>query len=240
LFGDGTNVVVDSDDYVKGSACIKWDISAAGGTTAGIQNPALSIFDVTNFKSTGSALVWVEITSITNLTNFILRIGSDSSNYYSITVTTNSEGNSFENGWNLLRFDFANKSTTGTPVDTACKYAVLYMTKAGAKISEGGYRFDNLILKRGDHYYVIYYSKYGWQSAAGAYLENSTADTDFLNVDTEEYGLIVEKMCEVCEKSLKNFNEATVHKQAFVELASKYILDNPSEVALLIQQYHIM
>jgi len=239
-FGDGTNLTKDADNYVKGSACINWDINADGGTTAGIYNDSLNEFDISDYKGTGSAFVWVYITSTTNLTNFILRIGSSSSAYYYITVTTNNEGNSFEAGWNLLRFDFANKSTNGTPDDDACTYVALYMTKAATKISETDYRFDWLVLKRGNHYYVVYYSKYGWQTSAAAYLENSTADTDYLNLDTDEYELVLEKYAELCEKHLKNFDEAKIHKEAYTELASKYILDNPSEVRPLIQTYHMM
>ena len=45
LFGDGTNVTQDSYEYVKGSASINFDISAAGGTTAGIQSSDIPTFD---------------------------------------------------------------------------------------------------------------------------------------------------------------------------------------------------
>jgi len=106
LFGDGTNLTADTENYVKGNGSINWDISAAGGTTAGIYNSGLNTFDISKYATAGSALVWVYISSTTNLTNFILRIGSDSSNYYSITITTNNEGASFYAGWNLLRFSF--------------------------------------------------------------------------------------------------------------------------------------
>ena len=100
-FGDGDNLTADADNYVKGSSCINWDISDAAGTTAGIYNGSLSTFDISDYYTAGSAFVWAYITSATNLTNFILRVGSDSSNYYYITITTNNEGASFYAGWNL-------------------------------------------------------------------------------------------------------------------------------------------
>jgi hypothetical protein len=240
LFGDGENLTADSANYVKGSASINWDISSAGGTTAGIQNPSLDEFDVTDYLTEGSVFVWAYLSSKTNVTNFIIRIGSGASAYYSITITTNSEGTAFVAGWNLLRFDFTNKSTTGTPDDDACDYVVLYMTKDSAKVSETDYRFDNIVMKKGNHYDVIYYSKYGWQSSTGTYLEDATATTDLLNCDTDEYNLVIEKTAQFMEEHLKNLGEADKHEVRYMRKEGRYVMDNPSQALLLIQTYYTL
>jgi len=237
-FGDGTNLTKDSDNYVKGNASLNWDINDDGGTTAGVYNDSLSVFDITSYMTTGSVFVWVYISSTDDITNFILRIGSNSSNYYYMTETTNNEGTAFTSGWNLLRFDFVDKVETGTVDADACTYIALYMTKDATKVSETDYRFDNLILKKGDHYYVVYYSKYGWVSADGTYLENATDDTDLLVVDTDEYDLIITKTLELMEKHLKNFNEAKNHKTDYDEKIKQYEFKNPSEALVLTQTYH--
>lgn len=237
-YGDGENITKDADNYVKGSACLNWDINADGGTTAGIYNDALDTFDVSDYKTNGSIFVWVYISSVTDLTNFIIRIGSSSSAYYYITITTNNEGNSFYAGWNLLRFDFANKSTTGTPDDDACDYVALYMTKDAAKISETDYRFDNLVIKLGDHYNVIYYSRYFWRSSAGTYLEDATATTDLLNCETDEYNLIIEKTCQYMEDHLKHDREADRHAAIYEKKKIEYIFNNPSQSLPLTQTYY--
>ena len=238
--GDGSNLTKDSDHYVKGSSCINWDIDATGGTTAGIVNSSLDTFDVSDYKTNGSVFAWAYISSITNLTNFIIKIGSSSSAYYSITVTTNNEGVAFYAGWNLLRFDFADKSTTGTPDDDGCDYCALYMTKATAKISETDYRFDNIVMKLGDHYNVIHYSRFFWQSSTGTYLEDATAVTDLLNCETDEYGLIISKTAERMERHLKNHTEANIHLQDYERSKAKYIFDNPSQAMLLEQEYYTL
>jgi len=237
-FGDGTNLTKDSDNYIKGSASINWDIDDSGGTTAGIYNDDLDEFDITDYKTTGSVFVWAYISSATDLTNFILRIGSDASNYYSITITTNNEGNSFEDGWNLLRFDFVNKSTTGTPDDDACKYVALYMTKDAGKTDETDYRFDHIILKRGKHHDLIYYSKYGWQNNSGTWIEDSTADTDVLNADTDEYQLFIARGIYNVSKFLPEYNDVTLALNDYKEAEEKYKLENPSQRLTLIQKYY--
>ena len=237
-FGNGTNLTADSDNYVKGSASINWDISSVSGTTAGIVNSSVPSFDISDYLGTGSVFVWVYITSATNITNFILRIGSSSSAYNSITVTTNNEGASFYAGWNLLRWDFINKSVTESPTNTACTYVAIYMTKAVGKISETDYRFDNLVMKRGDHYDLIYYTSYGWQSAAGTYLENSTDDTDYINCTTTEMLLIEYKTAELMERHLKNHGEADRYFQLYQVKSKEYQSGNPSEALILTTTYH--
>jgi hypothetical protein len=181
--------------------------------------------------------VWAYISSATNLTNFILRIGSSSSVYYTITITTNNEGNAFEAGWNLLRFDFEDKVATGTPTDTAITYVALYMTKDGAKISETDYRFDWLAMKRGENYWLRYYSKYLWQSNAAVWIENSTATTDYINADTDEIELIQTKIAERLQRYvLKDSKEADIRKREYEEKKQKYIFNNPSQAILLTQK----
>lgn len=238
--GDAESIEANADDYVKGNMSVKYDISSAGGTTAGLQNSSLTSTDISDYIGTGSAFIWAYITSATNITNFILRIGSSASAYYSMTATSDNAGNAFRAGWNLIRFSFSGKSTTGSPDATACDYAAIYMTKAEAKTDEQGYRFDWLVLKLGDHYDLQYYSKYGWQTAAGVFIENATQDTDKLNVDTDEYDMAVVKTAEYCERYiLKNQSEADFRKREYEEKKKNYIFENPSRAMLLVQNYYM-
>lgn len=238
LFGDGTNVTADSSNYVKGSASINWDISAAGGTTAGIQNSSITSVDISDYLGEGSIFVWAYLTSKTNVTNFILRIGSSSSAYNYVTVTTNNEGTAFVNGWNLLRFDLVNKSTSGSPTNTVCTYVAIYMTKATGKISETDYRFNYLVMKKGVHYDLVYYSKYGWQSAAGTYLEDSTADTDLVNADTDEIRLIEYKAAELGEVHLRSSQTTIKEKRDLYEgYSARYKNQYPSLALPTIMTY---
>lgn len=239
LFGDGTNLSADTYNYVKGSGSIKYDISSAGGTTAGIQSSDIPAFDLTNYASNGSAFVWAYITSATNITNFKLRLGNDSSNYYEMTATTTNEGTAFVAGWNLLRFDFSGKSTTGTLSLTTCDYAVIYMTKDGAKVSETDYRFDHIIVKLGQINNLIYYSKYLWQTSSGTWIENATTSTDKLNVDTEEYDLIIEKAVEEVAAGIREYAEDwKIARENYKEMVKNYKRQYTSEALAMITDYY--
>ncbi len=239
LFGDAETLTADTDDYIKGNGAIKWNISSAGGTTAGIQHSSINSLDMTEyFGGTSSFFVWAKITSITNLTNYILRFGTDSSNYYSKTVTTQADGTAFVNGWNLLKFDVSSYSTTGTPTNTDIKYFVIYMTKTAGKISETDYKFDWLVLKRGVIHNIEYYSKYGWQSSAGAYKENSTEDLDLLVADSDEYQMIIKKSIALASKEVKEYDAAQLAESEFRNLARAYVMRNPSEAKIFTSEYY--
>jgi len=237
-FGDGENLTSDSSNYVKGSASVNWDISSAGGTTAGIQNSAISSTDISAYLSEGSIFVWAYLSSKTNVTNFIVRLGSSSGAYNSITITTNNEGTAFVDGWNLLRFDLINKSVTGSPTNTAITYVALYMTKAAGKVSETDYRFNWLVLKKGEHFDLVYYSKYGWQNVAGTYIENSTIDTDYVNADTDEIRLIENAARALGELHIRS-SAATIKdaRDSYQVSLDKYKMQYPSLVSPVITTY---
>jgi hypothetical protein len=236
--GDAENLEKNTSNYIKGSGALEFDIDDSGGTTAGISNSSVNTFDITDYIDVGSVFVWVYIIDTDDITNFILKIGNSSSVYYSMTATTNNEGSAFNTGWNLLRFDMSGRAETGTMDDKECTYVALYMTKDAGKVSETGYLFNDLQIRLGNRFDLVYYSNYGWQTSAGVYLENSTNDTDKLNADSQEFNLISEKVAELVERNLlRNSSEANMHRAIYESLKQKYTMDNPSEALLMTTTY---
>lgn len=237
-FGGATNLRADTDNFVRGNGSLRWDISADVDTTAGVQNTGLNLTDITEYLGGNGALfVWVYINSVANLTNFIFRLGSSSGNYLTKTITTQNDGTAFRAGWNLLRFDLTNLTTVGSPVVTAINFAAIFMTKDVAKVSETDYRFDDLILRKGENQNVRYYSKYPWQSISGAYKENSTVDSDLLNCDTTEFELFVSKGIRLAGYEADEYDSADRHEKKYDAALQKYKLANPSEALNMIVDY---
>lgn len=245
--GDATNLRTDSQNYVLGGGAVEFDL-LGGATTAGIANSALPAYDLTKYLSNGSAYVWAYLTSPLYVTGFVLRLGSNSSNYIYQTITTTAAGTAFQIGWNLLRFDLNGAGTTGSPVTSACTFASVYMLKTVAKAADTNYRFDNIVIKNGQFYNLIYYTAYPWQTAAGVFIENSTQDTDLLNVTGEEYQIIIEKCVEMLSYEAREANDASIAINRLGAplgtmppkpgLISNYQLNNPSEAMLLTTSYH--
>lgn len=238
--GGATNLSVDGDDYIKGGASLVWDIGATAVTTAGIQNSTLNAFELDAFLGGNSSLfVWHKINSTTNITSYTLKIGSTTGNYYSKTITTRHDGNAFQTGWNLLRFPLTSLTATGTPDDFNTRFISIVMDKTATKVSESDYKFDNIVIMKGVIHEVTYYSKYGWTSAAGTYLEASTSSSDLLVADTSEYELFVKKGK---YKGLQYVGSDPVirqeAKQDYLEAVAVYKMNNTDESKIMVTKYY--
>lgn len=194
-FGNADTLATDLYNFIKGSGSLSFNLTT-GGTTSGIVLTTVNVFDLTQYKSNASVFTWAYLTTASNVTNIKLRLGNSASAYYEMTATTPNDGTSFVNGWNLIRFDFNTKTTTGVPTDTTCNYAALFLTKASGTV-DTGYRFNSLQAKLGSISNIIYYSQYPWQAFAGTLQNRSTADTDYIVCDQDEYPLFVEKGVEM-------------------------------------------
>lgn len=194
-FGDAINLAANSDDYVKGSASLEFDINGSAGTMAGIVLAAGATEDLSGYIGHSAIFpVNARVTSPTGITNYKLRLGTNSSNYFEFTVTTRLDGTAFLAGWNPLGFSGTSYTTTGTPDATDVTYRVLFMTKSTSKINEAGYMFNYLQARKGKYANVDYYSTYGWlDSVTGAYKANSISPLDILIADEDEFDLFVKK-----------------------------------------------
>lgn len=233
--GDASNVRADQDDFVEGAGSIAFDLSANPGLTAGVKNLGLTTIDLTRYlQGNGTLIVFAYIVSIVGLTNYILQVGTDASNYYQKTVTSQQDGTAFRQGWNVLEFDLNSLTTVGSPTITTANFSSLYMTKLGTKVNEVGYRFDYMVLRKGEINYVVYYSKYGWQNSSGVYLENSTANTDYFNADTAEYDMILDKCTELAAKEADEDKVAKDNGDSYEKKLKTYKMNNPSESLTMI------
>lgn len=238
--GGVENIAADAADYLNGNNSIAFGLSNAVNTIAGIQTNALAAFDITPYLQGNAAVfVWHKINNPANITNYMMRIGSDSSNYYSKTITAKSDGTAFVRGWNLLRFDLSGLTKTGSVDDEAIDYLAFYMTKTTGKVSEAGYKFNYPVLKTGVIHDILYYSKYGWQDEFGVYKQNSTDDGDQLVADDTEYELFVKKGIEIGLPFVNgDMNEITMAKTEFAEAVAMYAPMNPDESQIMVSTYH--
>lgn len=230
-FGDATNLAANSDFYVKGNAAVGFD-AAGAGTTCGLTQAMSTALDLTDYVNVGQAFVWIDLSTVTGLTSVALRIGSDSSNYYLITATTDHNGNAFKAGWNLVSFSLSAKSTVGTPTVTATDYWACYLNKTA--VAQTGFVMDNLIIARGDQFSVAYYSDMAWQTAAGTWILNSTADTDILNAGEGEYDLILKKCAEDMSGLVKDYDDMAIYAKQYKDTKERYQMENP-DVSLIIE-----
>jgi len=174
----------------------------------------------------------------TSITNFILDIGNDlTTNYYSDTITTNAWGASFENGWNLLRFDFNGATVNGTITDTTLDSFRVYMTKTSGKTGTN-YLFDDFRAHVGKYHNILYYTRSPWQTSAGTYINDSTTDTDLINASFDEIDLFVLAGKLELHRELKEYDEMALVKKELDEAIREYLTRNPSERLTINRSYY--
>lgn len=238
---DASNVTTDTDNFISAGGSVNFDM-AAGAATGAIENSTMTQVDLTDHDEKSSIFVWVFIPDYSDaegdtVTNFILRWGNDSSNYWSRTITTNNEGLTFYDGWNLLRFDWNGATETGTVDPATIDYIRLTVTKSASLAADTDWRIDSIVSRIGDIYDVIFYSKYLWQTTAGVYIENSTTTTDKLNVDTDEFEGIVIKTSEYIAKELKEWDDVKYSQSEYGIWRKNYNGHNPSESKRIKRSY---
>lgn len=234
---DATAVATATSNYVEGAGAVSFT-SGLGGTASGIVNSTMTAVDLTTYQNE-DLFLWVYIPNITGLTNFVLRWGSDASNYYERTVTMTAEELSFAVGWNLLKFNWASATTTGSPTITAISYVYFSMTKATDKASVAGWIVDRLVAQVNTGADVLYYSKFGWQTSAGLWQETSTADADLLVADVDEYDLYVYKAAFLCSLNLQSQADTQIYLDMYNRKKEEYMYSSPSQAKTMSTSYHV-
>ena len=183
--GTASNLSVNNTSFVQGYGSLQIDTTAGA---AYIENSTMSAVDLSSTELQSSFFAWVYAPTGASLTSVELRVGSDSANYYSLTVTTNQEGTAFANGWNLCQFNWSSMAVTGTPVMTAIDYARITLN-VSADMTACKVNGLNSIL--GTIMEYEYYSKYMFRDVTtGAFQETITDDSNLINLDTETYNLL--------------------------------------------------
>lgn len=113
--GDTTELSFDTDtfQYSDGSVKFNSDVSEAN-SYSGIYTETATEQDISSYGNNGAFEAWVYLPQTEGVTNVELKIGNDTSNYYSDTVTDQYDGTLFEAGWNYLSFTVEEMSVTGT------------------------------------------------------------------------------------------------------------------------------
>jgi len=236
-----SDIKVDQDDYIEGNGCIRFrtDTTDTTDSAVGIQSSNISAFDISDFLARGSAFLDARLTvADSGIHQISIRIGSDSNNYYQVNDSTQNDCSSFVTGWNKIRLDLQNKTTVGTPVDTAIDYVALFWSRDTTTatllhLNDTDWGFDDLTLKRGKYYNLSYYTRNVWQDTAFALVENSSHDSYALLVQNDEFEVIMAKIAELASSYLRDYEDVQYYASEYKRLKDEYLARNPSQAGVL-------
>lgn len=178
---DAFNLAVDSVDFTEGSGSLKFDIdvSQSGNNRATIFNDAYTSRDLSNSKDLASWFLDVKFPDVDDITSVTFYWGTDSSNYYSVTQTTDMNGDAFVADWNHnLQFEWLGATVTGTPDDEDIAYLRIDINYAVGQADATSFKIDNLRLIRPEPLKFYYTSWALGETSAGVDLYKFTASTD--------------------------------------------------------------
>lgn len=179
-----SNLAVDTIFKKSGSGSVKFDVAASGD---GIQNTSMSQVDLTLEDEVANVFVWFYIKNsadLANLNNVNIVWGNDlSSNYWTPTAaTTQADGTAFKVGFNLVKFDWATATETGT-VDPSAIDSAKVIFDVDAAITQ--IRVDNIMFAIGRNFDIKYNSKYIFKNSAGTLISRPTSDDDTIVLDND-------------------------------------------------------
>ena len=238
--GDATNLTQDKLNYIKGNASLNFDLTGAA-VTGYIENSTMTAIDLEDQDEIGQIFVRVYIPDTSIITNFILRWGSSTVNYWLDTVTSPHDQSEFKTGWNILRFDWngATENVAGAVDPSAINYLRLTVTVSVAT-AETDLRVDDISCSAGKIWEIMYYSECPFRTTAGTWITAITDDTDLINLDEDGYNLLVAECGMAMAQQIQGadgvsdkayFKEQLYGDQTPLNpgLYAKYIERNPSQ-----------
>ena len=130
--GDANNPTTDTADFVDGSASgvFSWTYStgtAMWATTISSQDFSAFTGVSSGLPTKGMEMIWAKFADLTKIGRFKLQLGSNSSNYATLTLapTVNTD-------WGYQSAKLVNVTLTGTPVWTAVTYAAIVITETAS------------------------------------------------------------------------------------------------------------
>ncbi len=185
---DIANLAVDLVNFSEGSAALKFDavVANTANNRVSLYNTTLNGLDFTSLNQLSAAFLDVYFPSpITYITSITLTWGTDTSNYWSTTVTTDAYGAAFTaSTWNTLKFNWdASTTKTGTPTITNIAYMRIDINYSASQANATGFGVDNLRFIRPEQMKLYYLSTYVGRDTGGTPIQlfGATTDTPFFS-----------------------------------------------------------
>lgn len=177
---DATTLVLDTIEKKEGSASFKFDVdvSQSANNRATILNTTQTTRNLADYEDLAAWFFWVYIPDTTYFSSVSLFWGSDTSNFWSGTATTDFNGNAFVDGWNRVKIDWRQATMTLVPDSANVDYIRVDLNYTSSQADAQNFRIDDLKLILPEHLTFIYTTWNVGETSGGTGLTAFTAGTD--------------------------------------------------------------
>lgn len=213
---DATNLTVDNVEFQQGNGSLNFDIdvSQSGNNKATILNSTMTSRDLSADEDLSSWIFEVYIPDVTDFTSITFTWGSDTSNFWSATVTTDIDGNAFIDKWNRVQIEWSAASKTLSPDETAIDFIQFDFNYGAGQGDDTDYRIDDLKLIKPERVVFLYTSWFVGTDTTGATERTAftaTADIPYFSGQYDNYRYAVaHKAAAIAFKNLRLFNNAQI------------------------------
>ena len=193
--GDGTNLTIDSNEFKEGNASLNFDadVSQSGNNKIEVVNTTATTSDLGQDEDLSTFLFWAYIPDVTNFTGFTLYWGSDTSNYWSATVTTDVDGSAWVDGWNRVKIAWSDATKTSAPDVTVINYYQFDYNYGGGQGDDTDFRLDDFRLIRPEKLTFHYISWNVGTDTSGTDITvfGATTDIPYFSGQYDQYKYVV-------------------------------------------------
>jgi len=184
------NLSDNSTNTITGDGSLYFDYN--GANLNAVIDTTVDAIDMSDIDAmnAGVFMTNVSLPDGAALASATIKVGTDSSNYVSMTSTTTHQGTVFQTGWNPISFLLADSTETGTVDWSSIAYSELMLTFTSTDPQTGIY-VDGIFYSEGEYLEYLYYSKFLFINTNGAFQERVTSDTNIVNLDTDGFNMYV-------------------------------------------------
>lgn len=207
--GSANNLSLDSTFFYQTPASLRFNLAALGSSGT-LSKTLQSQLNLSSYIGVGMFFLAVEMPSASDITSYTIRIGSDSSDYYSMTATKGFITNFTSGEFQLVAFDFSNYTTTGTPNISAIQYVQVIVNYDG--VAQVAMRVGDLFASLPSSSQILFQSAAIFlPSGASNTLTTITSDTDSIILNDAAYTLFeYEGAISICQQTGGTTGSATI------------------------------
>lgn len=211
---DATNLRVDNTDGSNSTTgCLAFDINVtqSANNLATIYNTGLVSEDLTDEQDLTTWILDFKLPTIADISSITFYWGTDTSNYWSVTATTQYDGSAFIIGWNTATFQWLGATMTGTPTITNIQYIRVDINYTSGQTNATSFKLDNLRLVQPETLTLSYTSWNVGVDASGNPLKafGNTTDVPYFSGLYDNYlYAVAHKAAAYVFRSLRLYDEA--------------------------------
>lgn len=243
---DATNVTTDTTEYKQGAGSLNLDVdvSQSGNNRATITNSTLTSLDLSDFENLSSFLFRVYIPDVTYFSSVTLYIGTDSSNYWSGTATTDYNGNAYAAEWNRVKINWSDMTATGSPDSSDIEYCRIDLNYSASQGDDTDFRIDDMQLTRKEDLTFFYTSWNVGTDTTGATQRtafSATTDIPFFSGKYDQYKYAVShKMASLAFYGpMRNPQEGQLHEVEAIKALNRAKKLIPTSVTKEIKSFKV-